>query len=469
MQLSTQGNSWVYDATAHSLPDVTMIGSFVDGEVTAAPSASASITEVGEVVNAIDYHPITDPNVFKLSNYNITKTEGTLKVTARPLYITGVDRYVDVTGELQYTDEFTITNLVSGHTASGLTFRAEGTDIGHYTGAFSGTLEVKDAGDNDVLSNYEQHRTEGVLYINSPDKELKVVSATSVTMYSGQPITDQTYTVTFGYQPVSPLASNPRQYKLSTGDTVEITPTNTGATGITNVGSFRNDFAISFIPSAHAANYNRITLDTGIVSVTTRDVRLISMSKTKVYDGTGVAWDSVQAGGSGFVEGEGATYSNFRGGTTYSNVGTYPHANTFVYELNDGTLAGNYTITQEYGDLAVTKATLTVKANDIERVYGEPNEYTYTISGYQGSDDDDVVHGLDADHPSFICTGGQFSAIGYYTITPVVTGLSADNYDFAPATGTLTVKRRSLVINAPSVHIPVGKRRHVVLRKLGYD
>ena len=454
VQLSTQGNSWVYDATAHSLPDVTMIGSFVDGEVTEAPSASASITEVGEVVNAIDYHPSTDPNVFKLSNYNITKTEGTLKVTARPLYITGVDRYVDVTGELQYTDEFTITNLVSGHTASGLTFRAEGTDIGSYPGAFSGTLEVKDAGDHDVLGNYEEHRTPGVLYINSPDKELRVVSATSSTMYSGAPITDQTYTVTFGYQTVAPLASNPRQYKLSTGDTVQITPTNTGATGITNVGNFRNDFAISFIPSAHAVNYNRITLDTGIVTVTKRDVRLISMSKTKVYDATGVAWDSVQAGGSGFVEGEGATYSNFRGGTTYTNVGTYTHANTFLYELISGTLASNYTITQEYGDLAVTKATLTVKADDIERVYGEPNEYTYTIDGYQGSDGVSVVHGLDADHPSFTCTGGQFSAIGNnYIITPVLTGLSADNYDFVAATGILTVKKRSLVINAPSVTV----------------
>ena len=452
VQLSTQGNSWVYDATAHSLPDVTMIGSFVDGEVTAAPSASVSITEVGKVVNAIDYHPSTDPDVFKLSNYALTITEDTLEVTARPLYITGVDRYVDVTGELQYTDEFTITNLVSGHTASGLSFRAEGTDIGSYTGVFSGDLEVKDAGNHDVLGNYVEHRTPGVLYINSPDKELRVVSATSSTMYSGAPITDQTYTVTFGYQTVAPLASNPRQYKLSTGDTVQITPTNTGATGITNVGSFRNDFAISFIPSAHAVNYNRITLDTGIVTVTTRDVRLISMSKSKVYDATGVAWDSVQAGGSGFVEGEGATYRNFRGGTTYTNVGTYTHANTFLYELNSGTNADNYTITQEYGDLAVTKATLTVTADDIERVYGEPNVYTYTISGYQGSDGVSVVHGLDADHPSFTCTGGQFSAIGNnYIITPVLTGLSADNYDFVAATGILTVKKRSLVINAPSV------------------
>ena len=451
VQLSTQGNSWVYDATSHSLPDVTMIGSFVEGEVTAAPSASASITEVGTVTNTIDYHPSTAPDVFKLSNYNITKTEGDLEVTARPLYITGVDRYVDVTGNLQYTDEFTITNLVSGHTASGLTFRAEGTDIGTYTGEFSGSLAVEDADHNNVLPNYNPIYTKGKLYINSPDKELHIVSATSSKMYSGGPITDQTYTVTFGYQPVAPLASNPFQYKLSTGDTVQITPTNTGATGITNVGSFRNDFSISFIPSAHAVNYNRITLDTGIVSVSKRDVRLISMSKTKVYDGTGVAWDSVQAGGSGFVEGEGATYSNFRNGTSYINVGTYSEANTFTYALNSGTLASNYTITQEYGDLAVTKATLTVKADDIERVYGEPNEYTYTISGYQGSDDESVVHGLDADHPSFTCTGGQFSAIGYYTITPVLTGLSADNYDFAPATGTLTVKKRSLVINAPSV------------------
>ena len=76
-------------------------------------------------------------------------------------------------------------------------------------------------------------------------------------------------------------------------------------------------------------------------------------------------------------------------------------------------------------------------------MYGEPNVYTYTISGYQGSDGVSVVHGLDADHPSFTCTGGQFSAIGNnYIITPVLTGLSADNYDFVAATGILTVKKR---------------------------
>lgn len=447
VELISQGNTWEYDAEEHSLPTVTVVGSFVEGETDDTPEATATITNVGKVTNVIDYHPTT---LFNMDNYALTLTQDTLKVTKRPLTIAGVNKYVEVTGVLQEDNDFTYSGLVNGHTASGITFHAEGTEIGEYLGDFSGTLAVEDASHNDVTANYDPDYQRATLYITSADKDLNVVSATSHRMYNGEAYTYQTYTVNFGYAPMT--AVTPFRYKLTTGDTVLITPTDDAVMGIVNAGSYRNNFRITILPEAHAANYRpeRLHLDTGIVTVDPRPVTLRSMSKTKVYDGEEVKWDSIQGVGNGFVSGEGVTGRDFRGGNLYTNVGTY--SNTFEYDWNAGTLAANYVVTIENGTLEVTPATLTVKANDLTRSYGEPNEFTYTISGFASGEDETVVSGLDDSHPSYNDGGGdQYANIGTYTITPVLDGLSAGNYTLESAMGTLTVQKRTMVINAPSV------------------
>ncbi len=443
VQLISSGDTWVYDATEHTLPEVTMVGSFVSGEV-GTPTATGAITNVGKMTNTITY---TTNSGFNPINYKITKTEDTLKVTKRPLDITGVDSYVEVTGSEQTTTDFTYGNLVSGHTASGITFLAAGTEIGHYPGEFGGTLLVEDASHNNVTDNYEPNYTIGTLHISSTVKELKITSATVSETYNGQPHTAPSYAVTFGYQPMPSVDDN-LHFKLTTGDTVVVT---TGTNSQTHVGSIRNDFSYAIIPAAHTANYTVVVLDTGMINVVPREVTLRSMSKTQVYDGTAIRWDSVQAAGGGFVEGEGATYT-FDNPGTWKNVGDY--TNSFSYALNSGTQAADYTITKDEGTLTVNPATLTVKANDLTRAYGTANTFSYTITGFAPGEDKTVLTGLDDAHPSYNDGGGtQYANIGTYTITPILTGISSlnDNYTFEPATGTLTVQKRALVVNAPSV------------------
>ena len=443
VQLISSGDTWVYDATEHTLPEVTMVGSFVSGEV-GTPTATGAITNVGKMTNTITY---TTNSGFNPINYKITKTEDTLKVTKRPLNITGVDSYVEVTGSEQTTTDFTYGNLVSGHTASGITFLAAGTEIGHYPGEFGGTLLVEDASHNNVTDNYEPNYTIGTLHISSTVKELKITSATVSETYNGQPHTAPSYAVTFGYQPMPSVDDN-LHFKLTTGDTVVVT---TGTNSQTHVGSIRNDFSYAIIPAAHTANYTVVVLDTGMINVVPREVTLRSMSKTQVYDGTAIRWDSVQAAGGGFVEGEGATYT-FDNPGTWKNVGDY--TNSFSYALNSGTQAADYTITKDEGTLTVNPATLTVKANDLTRAYGTANTFSYTITGFAPGEDKTVLTGLDDAHPSYNDGGGtQYANIGTYTITPILTGISSlnDNYTFEPATGTLTVQKRALVVNAPSV------------------
>ena len=457
IELISQGNTWVYDGQTHTLPDVTIVGSFVAGEMeSVAATATGSIKDYGTVTNTIQLHPVAGGD-YLASNYDITKTEGMLKITKRQLTITGVTNYIDYTGQEESITEFTYGNLVSGHAAGGLSYLAYGTEIGEHVGAFSGTLFVKDENNIDVTNNYEPDYQVGSLWIRSLDKELKVVSVTSEHTYDGTSIIDQQYNVTFGYVPVSSVDDN-FHFRLSTGDTVVITPKDDAVTGRVHVGSFHNNFEIAIVPAAHSGNYHNIVLDTGIVSITPRPVTLRSMSMTKVYDAQPIAWDSVMVAGDGFVEGESATYNNFRGGNTYTNVGEYK--NTFNYTLSSSTQAADYQISIDTGLLVITPATLTIKANDLTRYYGEPNNFTYEINGFQGEEGSSVISGLDANHPSYDCLGDQYAPIGTYTITPVLTGLTAGNYTLVPATGTLTVQRRNLVVNAPSITVAYNGLEH---------
>lgn len=83
--LTSESASKVYDGTPLTKPEVTVGGDgFVEGEVTDI-RATGSVTYVseGEVTNTIKYTP-TDK--FKADNYDITKTEGKLKITKAPTY-----------------------------------------------------------------------------------------------------------------------------------------------------------------------------------------------------------------------------------------------------------------------------------------------------------------------------------------------------------------------------------------------
>ena len=82
--LTSETASKVYDGTPLTRPNVTVTGDgFVDGEVTEI-KATGSVTTVadGEVTNTIEY---TEGKNFKADNYEITKKEGKLSITAQSI------------------------------------------------------------------------------------------------------------------------------------------------------------------------------------------------------------------------------------------------------------------------------------------------------------------------------------------------------------------------------------------------
>ena len=146
---------------------------------------------------------------------------------------------------------------------------------------------------------------------------------------------------------------------------------------VTNVADSPVTNTFTFMADKEIDSKYKITTSFGSLRVTKRPVKLTSGSASKTYDGTALTNDTVTA--VGFVEGQGATYN-----VTGSQTEVGESANEFTYTLNEGTLAGNYTITPEYGTLKVNPVTDEV----IVTITGKTGSHTYdgdshTVMGYE--------------------------------------------------------------------------------------
>jgi sugar lactone lactonase YvrE len=119
-----------------------------------------------------------------------------------------------------------------------------------------------------------------------------------------------------------------------------------------------------------------------------------------------------------------------------SDVGTYDITPTLTDP--DGRL-GNYTVTIHNGTLSITPAHLTVTANDLTLLYGDPNPaLSYTITGFVLGQTLTTSGVTGAPELNTTYTGG--SPVGTYLITVSQGTLAAKNYYFTTfVPGTLTV------------------------------
>ncbi|WP_460490202.1 MBG domain-containing protein, partial [Belliella aquatica] len=115
-----------------------------------------------------------------------------------------------------------------------------------------------------------------------------------------------------------------------------------------------------------------------------------------------------------------------------SGVGTYPITLT-------GGFDPNYDISLADGVLEVTKASLTITADDKDKVYGSENpSLTFTYVGLVNGDTKVVTE------PSITTTATVSSGVGTYPIT--LTGGFDPNYDISLEDGVLEVTKASLTI-----------------------
>ena len=124
-------------------------------------------------------------------------------------------------------------------------------------------------------------------------------------------------------------------------------------------------------------------------------------------------------------------------------AGTVLHvgANQTLHVDFTPTDTANYNTASKNVSINVTKATLTVKADDKSRIFGVANPtLTYAMTGFAGSD---TQASATSGAPSLSTTAVLNSNVGDYPITAALGGLSSADYLFSFVNGTLSVMQAS--------------------------
>ncbi len=140
-----------------------------------------------------------------------------------------------------------------------------------------------------------------------------------------------------------------------------------------------------------------------------------------------------------------------------NSVGTYP----ITAALGTLTIANpNYLLdiaNFQTGTFTVTRATLTITAQNASRAYGAANPtFGYTLTGFiQGQD---LANSGVAGAPSFTTTALTTSHVGTYTLTPSTGTLASPNYLLTFVSATLAVTPTPLLIKANNTSQGYGTR-----------
>lgn len=193
--LTSEGGSKPYDGTALTKPDVAIGGDgFVNGEVKDI-KATGSVTNVsdGEVTNTITYTP---NEKFNKNNYQITKNEGKLSITAVEtevqVQIVGATDTVGYDGHEHRVEGYTVTINNDKYHEADFTFSGNKVAKGINAGTYNMELAVEQFKNNSSnFSNVTFTVTDGYLVItpksiNTEDQKI-TVSDPQGHVYDGNP------------------------------------------------------------------------------------------------------------------------------------------------------------------------------------------------------------------------------------------------------------------------------------------
>ena len=206
--------------------------------------------------------------------------------------------------------------------------------------------------------------------------------------------------------------------------TTSVTGSPVGTYPVTASGAVSSNYTISYVA--------------GTLTITPATLTITAVNATKVYGSGNPSFSVTYAG---FVNGDTNTSLSTQPTITStavigSSVGTYPITPS-------GAVSANYTINYVSGTLTVSKAALTISANNVSRAYGAANPIlTATYSGFVNGDTNTSL----GTQPTITTTAVASSPLGTYPIT--VSGAAASNYNIGYSAGTLTVVPASLVITA---------------------
>jgi hypothetical protein len=210
-----------------------------------------------------------------------------------------------------------------------------------------------------------------------------------------------------------------------------------------NATSQSNADNYTITPSgAESGNY-AFTYQTGILTIQRRNLRVIPTNTSRIY---GYVNPSFTLSYEGFVNGETASVLPLRPtatttATIYSSVGEYD-----ITCSGGETETSNYDFIYETGKLTITKAPLTIKADNTNRNYGSDNPiFNVSYSGFRNEETKEVLSA----QPQVFCAATKTTNTGQYPI--IASSASALNYEITYVDGTLTINKIAVTAIAESV------------------
>ncbi|MDQ3997915.1 MAG: MBG domain-containing protein [Gemmatimonadota bacterium] len=210
-------------------------------------------------------------------------------------------------------------------------------------------------------------------------------------------------------------------------------------------GSFSGSFATATLPAsatpypiaytfAENANFNSASDNSTSLTVNKAPLTVRADDATRMY---GDANPAFTVRYDGFVLGQN---ESALGGTLAFSTTAEPSSPVGNYAVTpSGLTSDNYAITFADGTLTITKAALTVTADNASREYGEPNPtFTGTITGQKNGETFTATYGTVAT---------PASEVGVYPITITeVQGATLGNYNVVENAATLTITKAPATI-----------------------
>ena len=380
-------------------------------------------------------------------NFDVTfeVTDGELEIIKKAVTvtITGNKDTLVYNGAEQKVEGYTFSADDALYTAEDFTFDGEAVASGIFVGKYDMGLKAEQFANNNGNFDVTFVVIDGELEITPVKTEIVITAASDSKIYDGTALQNAGYTYD-----IALLVNGDYIVAVVEGEQ-------------TNFGSSAN-VVVSYRVLRGAATFRGVedvtdcyagisTVD-GVLEITKRSVTLTSGSDSKKYDGTELKKEEVTVSGNGFVEGEGAVYSEFAGITEVGSVD-----NTFTYTLNENTLAENY-------DITVVAGVLTVNKNTDAKLEGTGYTGVYDGAEHDGVTDKQVTGGVEGDvwEYSYSVDGETYSAempmfqhVGTYTVY-----VKAENPNYEGdqliTTVTVTITPATITVTADDKTIATG-------------
>ena len=307
-------------------------------------------------VKATDFTNTSD----NFTNVEFVVEDGQLIISQRKVTLTSGSAEKVYDGTALTKDKVTVSGdgFVDGE---GATYNVTGsqTKAGSSDNEFTYTLK-----DNTKKDNYNITVVKGRLTVTQ-DKNEVVVTITghkNSAKYDGKDHTAEGYDVSI----------NNKKYHES-----DFTFNGTKVVTKKDAGTYPMGLKVSDFVN-NSTDFEKVTfvVTDGSLTIAKRTVTLGSATASKVYDGTALTSKDITVGGDGFADGEGAAYD-----VTGTQTAVGSSDNTFTYELDKNTKAGNYTITTSVGTLAVTAQSITPDPDNPDSYKGitinDPSDHVY--------------------------------------------------------------------------------------------